>query len=163
MPSDFTVVTTLIDLVGELVLTCATLTLVILIYRQVSLNQQHNRVLIRPIVAVEKYPHRSKLVLSFKNYGTGTAMGVQARIIAETSGREDTGMTNVGIALDKLSDALSGKDDTRVTNVGVIRPSENRNETFENVSLDPARSFKVALRYTDIEKNSYRDEFTIQP
>jgi len=141
MPSAFTVITTLIDLIGELVLTCATLTLVILIYRQVSLNQQHNRVLIRPIVAVEKYPHRSKLVLSFKNYGTGTAMDVQAGIVTETSGKEDV----------------------RMTNVGVIRPSENRNETFENVSLDLDRPFKVALSYTDIEKNFYQDEFAIQP
>lgn len=141
MPSAFTVITTLIDLIGELVLTCATLTLVILIYRQVSLNQQHNRVLIRPIVAVEKYPHRSKLVLSFKNYGTGTAMDVQAGIVTETSGKEDV----------------------RMTNVGVIRPSENRNETFENVGLDLDRPFKVALSYTDIEKNFYQDEFAIQP
>lgn len=141
MPSAFTVITTLIDLVGELVLTCATLTLVILIYRQVSLNQQHNRVLIRPIVAVEKYPHRSKLVLSFKNYGTGTAMDVQAGIVTETSDKEDV----------------------RMSNVGVIRPSENRNETFENVSLDLDRPFKVALSYTDIEKNFYQDEFAIQP
>lgn len=141
MPGTFDIITTLIDLIGELVLTCATLTLVILIYRQVSLNQQHNRVLIRPIVAVEKYPHRSKLVLSFKNYGTGTAMDVQAGVVAETAGRGDV----------------------RMTNVGVIRPSENRNETFEDANMDINQPFKVTLRYTDIEKNLYQDEFTIQP
>lgn len=141
MPGTFDVITTLIDLIGELILTCATLTLVILIYRQVSLNQQHNKVLIRPIVAVEKYPHRSKLVLSFKNYGTGTAMDVQGGIAVETDRREDI----------------------RLTNVGVIRPNENRNETFENANPDIDRPFKVVLSYTDIEKNLYQDEFTIQP
>ena len=143
MPTTFDVITTLVDLIGELILTCATLTLVILIYRQVSLNQQHNRVLIRPIVAAEKYPHRSKLVLSFKNYGTGVAMDVQAGCVAETAGGEDI----------------------RMTNVGVIRPNENRNETFEsaNLNLDIDRPFRVVLNYTDIEKNLYQDEFTIQP
>ncbi len=140
MDASFVTVATLIDLAGELLLTTATLTLVVLIYRQVKLNQEHNRVLIKPIMAAEKYPHRSKLVLSFRNYGAGAALDVQARVSAMAQG----------------SDAEKG------ISLGVIRPNENRNETVDIPGVDYDKPLKVDLYYTDMERKvSYHDEIAI--
>ncbi len=130
----------LMDTIGELIVSFSTIGIVVLVYRKMVWDKRRQQRMARPDVIAWKELRESGYALKFKNLGGSPAIDAHALV----GGDEETG------------------GDAAFVNIGLMEPHAEREHFVPPSSAPPGKPVPVSVYFRDANGAAHQEQYVIR-